>query len=371
MARTEHHPTGLIHYNPTLAFRGYTLFTALKNAHLIDMQGRFVHAWQHPLGLTSAELLPNGNLIAMTHPSPEAEGQAGLNGQAAACVELDWDSNVVWQYDDPWIHHDYQRMPNGNTLIIKWEPLPKNMVKKVQGGYVDKDDRPDAMLGDVIIEVDPEGKVVSRWKSWDYLDPAKDIICPLESRREWTHANSISLTEKGDWLISFRRTSTVIRVNPRSGKIGWRYHDDFMRHQHDAKMTAKGTMTIFDNGVHRKGIEYSRAIEIDPKTRQVLWEYADNPPFTMYTLMGGCVDRLPNGNTLITETAKGHFLEVTSDKKVVWEYINPFFADNPRLGGRINMVFRAHRYPPTHEAFADRDLDPARFANVNRLYVSN
>ena len=59
-----------------------------------------------------------------------------------------------------------------------------------------------------------------------------------------------------------------------------------------------------------------------------------NPPFSLYTLMGGCVDRLPNGNTLITETAKGHFLEVTPDKKVVWEYINPFFVENARLGGR-------------------------------------
>ena len=35
-------------------------------------------------------------------------------------------------------------------------------------------------------------------------------------------------------------------------------------------------MTIFDNGVHRKGIEYSRAIEIDPKTKKTIWEYARN-----------------------------------------------------------------------------------------------
>ena len=48
-----------------------------------------------------------------------------------------------------------------------------------------------------------------------------------------------------------------------------------MSHQHDAKFTTTGTMTIFDNGVHRRGVEYSRAIEIDPKTKKVVWEYKD------------------------------------------------------------------------------------------------
>lgn len=67
---------------------------------------------------------------------------------------------------------------------------------------------------------------------------------------------------------------------------------------------------------------------------------------------------LPNGNVLICETAKGQFFEVSRDKKVVWEYINPFFSGNPRLGGRMNLVFRAHRYGLDHPAIADKDLDP-------------
>jgi len=369
VAKTEHHPNGLIHYNPQLSFRGYTLFTALgTKAYLMDMKGQFVHEWQHERGITNAELLPNGNLIAMAMPSPEVEGQKGLNGQAAACFELDWDSQVVWQYEDPWMHHDYERLPNGNTLIIIWEQMPKSITRRVKGGYHGEEANPTEMLGDVVIEVTPIGNIKRRWQSWDHLDPKIDVICPLDERREWGHANSISLSPKGDWVISFRRISTVIQVAPRSGKIKWRFTDDFVSHQHYAKFTKTGTMTIFDNGAHRKGIEYSRAIEIDPKTKKVIWEYADNPPFTMYTLMGGCVDRLPNGNTLITETAKGHLLEVTYDKKVVWEYINPFFTANPRLGGRINMVFRAHRYSVGHAAFKGKDLDPNQLANLNRLY---
>ncbi len=99
MARSEHHPNGLIHYNPQLSYRGYTLFTAdTDKAFLIDMHGRFVHQWQNALGITNAELLPNGNLMALARPSESVEDQRGLNSQAAACFELDWDGDVVWQW---------------------------------------------------------------------------------------------------------------------------------------------------------------------------------------------------------------------------------------------------------------------------------
>ena len=33
--------------------------------------------------------------------------------------------------------------------------------------------------------------------------------------------------------------------------------------------------------------------------------------------------KLPNGNVLITESSGGRLFEVTPDKRIVWEYINP------------------------------------------------
>ncbi len=372
MARSEHHPNGLIHYNPQLSWHGYTLFSCDGNkALLMDMEGRFVHQWQCDLGITNPELLPNGNLICFTDGSKETEGQRGLNGQAASIIEMDWDSNIVWQYDDPWMHHDYQRLPNGNTLVLKWEELPKSLIKRVKGGYNHKDDNPNRMLGDNVVEITPDNEIVRVWKSWQHLDPKKDTIGPLAHRLEWTHANSLSLAPNGDWVISFRRTSSIIQVNPKSGKIRWRWGDGTTASQHDVKYSSEDTITIFDNGVHRLSMDYSRAIEIDAKTKEILWEYTDNPPFSFYTVMGGSVDRLPNGNMLICETSKGQFFEVTRDRKVVWEYINPFFVANPRLGGRMNLVFRCHRYGVDHPALVDKDLDPANLANLNRLYGNN
>jgi len=51
--------------------------------------------------------------------------------------------------------------------------------------------------------------------------------------------------------------------------------------------------------------------------------------------------RLPNGNTLITEGAPGRLLEVTADRKVVWEYIYPVFGG----ANASNGVYRGYRVP--------------------------
>ena len=54
--------------------------------------------------------------------------------------------------------------------------------------------------------------------------------------------------------------------------------------------------------------------------------------------------RLPNGNTLITEGSDGHLIEVTPEHEIVWEYVNPYFKN---IGGnfKMNMVYRAYRTP--------------------------
>ncbi|MDP6470698.1 MAG: hypothetical protein QGI81_06840 [Pseudomonadales bacterium] len=55
------------------------------------MQGRFVHVWQHARGIQYATLLSDGHLLCRATPSENVRGQRGLNGQAPAVFELDWD----------------------------------------------------------------------------------------------------------------------------------------------------------------------------------------------------------------------------------------------------------------------------------------
>ena len=71
------------------------------------MEGRVCHRWHSNEGIWYAHLLPNGNLLLRTGPAveeasflsrPERELlPRGGRTVAGAILELDWDSNVVWE----------------------------------------------------------------------------------------------------------------------------------------------------------------------------------------------------------------------------------------------------------------------------------
>lgn len=368
MARVRANETGLIHYEPGRTLRGYTLLCGGGAATLIDMDGRICHRWQHELRIQYANLLPGGRLLARAATAEDVKGQEGLNGQAPSVFELDWEGRELWRHDDDWLHHDHQRLANGNTLLIQWRRLSKELTGQVQGGYESEDD-PDEMLADVLLEVAPSGEIVREWRSWEHLDPAEDVICPLEHRKEWTHCNSVSETREGRWLVSFRRIDTLALIDPATGAFEWKWGRGVLSHQHDAQQLENGHITAFDNGAHRRGLESSRVVEIDPETGDLVWQWAPNPPFGFFSFMAGGFDRLSNGSSLICHSSTGRILEVAPGGSVVWEYVNPFFVDNPRLGGRHNILFRAHRYEPDSPELEGRDLDPARYGNLNRLYA--
>lgn len=48
--------------------------------------------------------------------------------------------------------------------------------------------------------------------------------------------------------------------------------------------------------------DYSRVIEVEPVKRKVVWEYKAEPPESFFSGVMGGNQRLPNGNTLITES---------------------------------------------------------------------
>lgn len=102
-----------------------------------------------------------------------------------------------------------------------------------------------------------------------------------------------------------------------------------------------------NNNAHR---DYSRVIEIDPVKMEIVWQcrpmdLGAPQPFVadhFYSCYISSAQRLPNGNTLITEGSDGRLLEVTADHEIVWEYWSPYFGSK---GIKTNMVYRAYRYP--------------------------
>ena len=369
MGRSIHHPVGLIHNSPSSTFNGYTLFSTNGGDHatLIDNYGRIVHRWNYSGGIVYAYLLPNGNLLARTKPPEDVDIVKGLGGSSASIVEMNWDSEVVWEYKDPMLHHDYIRLPNGNTVVLLFTALDEETSQQVKGGHPREDD-PKTILGDVIREVDISGGIVNEWEIYKEMDFDEDVICPLENRREWTHANSLNLTPNGDFLVSFRNTSTVGIISRETGEFLWKWGPGNVFHQHHPTFLENGNVLIFDNGSHSQGMDRSRVIEVNPATNEIEWQYTETPALAFYSFHISSSERLANGNTLICEGAFGRLFEITKNGKVVWEYINPFYSPDLRKGDPTNMVFRAHRYPPEHSSILDKDLDPDNYRNMNRLF---
>jgi hypothetical protein len=285
-------------------------------------------------------------------------------GNNTHIIEVDWDGNVVWQYANPALHHDFVRLENGNTLMPVWVELSPELAREVRGGYRERPAPP--MLGDDILEVDHDGREVRRMSLWKLMDPGRDAICGLERRIEWTHLNGIDVMADGNVVFSCRSNSYVGIVERTGGKILWRYGFPDIAHQHHPTALANGNVLIFDNGMHRRGTPRSSVVEVSPSDSSVAWRYLAEPEQQFFSnYISGC-ERQPNGNTLVCEGAAGRIFEVTRRGEVVWEWINPFVF---KWGAILtNRVFRAHRYSPDHPALAGRDLDPRRYADLNRLH---
>jgi hypothetical protein len=147
-------------------------------------------------------------------------------------------------------------------------------------------------------------------------------------------------------MVSFRNISTVARIDRATGKFVWKLGPELLAQQHDPSLLPDGNVLIFNNGTRRQRnpLVFSSVIEVDPASGRIVWEYRDATAIQSFfsSYISGA-QRLPNGNTLICEGLTGRIFEVTPQAEVVWEYVNPHFFD-AQVFGMSNGVFRAFRY---------------------------
>jgi hypothetical protein len=210
---------------------------------------------------------------------------------------------------------------------------------------------------------------------------------------DWMHTNSISaigpnrLHDGGDErfhpdniIWDGRQTNIIAITDKKTGKIVWQIGPDYAASstlrklgwiigQHHAHMIPRGlpgegNILVFDNGgwagygapnpgsptgVNNALRDNSRVLEFDPVTLEIVWQYTSReagfaPRVEAYKFYSGFISsaqRLPNGNTLITEGTDGRLFEVTREHEIVWEYISPYFGKRKNH----NMVYRAYRLP--------------------------
>jgi len=412
-------PTGTTIYDKNKANNGFTIFTSVKGALLIDMNGREVNRWAG-LGGFPNKLLPGGYVLGSSGARVSKKAYQDLKD----LIQVDYDGKVVWKFagteelddgDNPKVwqarqHHDYEREGspvgyyapgqepkalNGKTLILVHENVTNTAISDVQ------------LVDDKVIEVDWDGKILWSWKASDHFeefgfdDAAKKVlrVTPSivgEGGGDWLHINSLSTVgpnkhyDNGDerfhpdnLIMDSRNANILFVVSRKTGKIVWKLGPNFNESEATKKigwiigqhhlhiipkgLPGEGDFLVFDNGGSagygptnpasatgtRNALrDHSRVLQFDPLTLEIRWQYtpdeaghrllSDGSKF--YSPYISSAQRLPNGNTLITEGSNGRLIEVTPDHKIVWEYINPhFYYIQDKY--RMNMVYRAYRVP--------------------------
>lgn len=264
---------------------------------------------------------------------------------------------------------------------------------------------------DRIVEIDKDGKIIWEWLASDHFDEfgfskstkqsiQKDPNILNNGKGDWAHINAASYLGPNKWydagdkrfnpdniLADGRELNTTFIIDKKSGKIVWKLGPYYrgtpelekigwIIGQHNAHMIPQGlpgagNVMIFDNGGNagydtpngsstKTGLDnvcrdYSRVVEINPVTLELIWEFDASKlgyfigweKYNFFSPYISSAQRLPNGNTLITEGSTGRFIEVTRDYEIVWEYVSPFFVDAPGPTDKKlwNMVFRAYRAP--------------------------
>ena len=231
----------------------------------------------------------------------------------------------------------------------------------------------------------------------------------------WNHVNGIDYNASLDQImLSIRGNSELFVIDHNttttqaSGHTGGRYNKggDILYRWGDPQQYGRGTnatrmlyqqhhthwiepglpgagnILIYNNGIGR---DYSSVDEIVPPVdaagnysiiagaafgpSSLNWAYVGTPPSSFYSAEISGAERLPNGNTLITEGVKGNLFEVTPSGQIIWEYINPVATsplaqgsavpvDPNRADQYMNAVFRVVRYGTDYPGLQGKDLTP-------------
>jgi arylsulfate sulfotransferase len=245
-------------------------------------------------------------------------------------------------------HHEILPLPNGHWIVLTNTAIPYNNLPGYPGTT--------QVLGDVVIDLDPNWNPVWVWSSFDHLNVNRH---PFEFP-DWTHSNALVYLPDGNLLLSMRHQSWVLKLDYENGTgtgdILWHlgYQGDFTLTQGDptqwffaqhfpslvASNGSQLTLAVMDNGDDRvlegggtcnpyssPNSCYSRAtifdVDQDGKTANLVWQY---DPAGVYSFWGGSILQLENQDvefdmcdpfntpfSRVTEVAPGE------SQQVVWQ----------------------------------------------------
>ncbi|MCH7951741.1 aryl-sulfate sulfotransferase [Patescibacteria group bacterium] len=327
----------------TLSCKDINIYNSrnLGLAHLIDMDGNVLHSW-------------SANKGPWLHIEMSDKGDLFVNVKDEVLMKLDWDSNIIWENSSRF-HHDIDIAENGDIYSLTRGRLD-----------VPYQSTTIPILNDYIVILSPDGtikKSVSVFKLFGDRIPKEvfdEIVEYLEEHPDERndgfmigkgkpfdlfHANSLEITTKdiegvskrGNVLVSLRALNLIVIIDLEQEEVVWTWGEGFLSKQHHPTVLDNGNILIFDNEGNNG---YSRVVEINPLSLEAEWVYQTTPPENFYSRLRGGNQRLPNGNTLITESDKGHVFELTKEGETVWEFWNPAFDEETNERAPIYRMMR-------------------------------
>jgi Arylsulfotransferase (ASST) len=315
--------TGVIRYDRQTAYPGLNFYVggSMPGAVLMKMDGEPIHKWLiNPGDLNlpeeshcrRAHIFPDGKLLGIF------EGDGKLSGPL---IKLDRDSRILWEYRSN-CHHDLFVTERGLIYVLTHRKRDEYPGQELSG----------PILEDYITILSPEGKEI---KSVSLIkcfvnSPYFYVMSFAQTQGDIFHTNTLEVLDgkmegkipifkKGRVLISIRNLSLIALVDLEDEKVCWLLWG-MWNVQHQPTVLENGNLLLFDNS-QRTGD--SKIIEFNPLTQEILWSYQGDSKNHFYSGIIGSNQRLPNGNTLITESETGRAFEITRDGRIVWEFINP------------------------------------------------
>lgn len=373
--------------------------TQVPEIRLTDMEGRILRTWK--LIGYPPKFFADGSVMG-----GQPVSGVWFDLEVATLARYSWDGVPKWTYNgwgtDPTggvpsarQSHDYQRegspvgyyapgqlaLAGGATLVSARE----DRVVTFPAGLGTKQ-----LRDDVVYMVSAAGDLLDfRWRAGDHLrdlgfddTTCKNLFFRDDPEKMFLNLNSVTWLGKNRWydqlgdarfhpkniLIASRDANVLAILDHKTGKTVWRIGPDFKgrpeeglgqiigchnAHMIPAGLPGEGNILVLDNGGlagigdggrPKHARSYSRVLEFDPVTLREVWSYGPPPPSdaSFFTSHLGGAQRLPNGNTLVTNGAKGELFEVTWwQKQVVWRH-DIRWQDN----GLIEGIYRANRVPP-------------------------
>ena len=326
----------------------------VREARLIDMEGEVLHSWARPdagkskRGWANAKIGPDGDLYVVLARS--------------ALLHLDWDSELVWERKELY-HHDLDFMPDGSVVsLIEGARVIEHKGSKIRildngFAFITKQGKLKRVLWFYDLLKNKRWFLKKLQRGIDFMRAKhpkghKDLDLPKSTRLGHSkthqgldvfHANTVEVLERawpgrwneGDLMTSFRYPDVIAVLDPENGKVRWHWGEGILDDQHDPTLMDNGHILVFDNGRHRKR---SRILEVDPKTRKIVWKYGGPKDAPLFSDIRGLVQPLPGGTILINESQRGRAVEIDRDENVVWEYFTTDVVKNHRIPFRIHRL---------------------------------